>query len=142
MWDGDAWGSEEPKDRSGTALRERDLPHFLGETRGGPFRASGAEGRGWLTLVQLELPSVRGGPPLITLSQCRRLLFLPDGSLTGREAIDLGEADRAQGTCKNLNPRDVRSSHYGSVVTNPTSTHEGAGSISGLTQWVEDPVLP
>ena len=37
---------------------------------------------------------------------------------------------------------DFRSSHCGSVVKNPTSIHEDGGSIPGLAQGVEDPVLP
>ena len=35
-----------------------------------------------------------------------------------------------------------RSSHCGSVVTDPTSNREDVGSIPDLTQWVKDLALP
>ena len=37
--------------------------------------------------------------------------------------------------------RHIQSSQCGSVVTNLTSIHEGAGSIPGPAHWVKDPVL-
>ena len=42
----------------------------------------------------------------------------------------------------NKNLTNFRSSHCGSVVTNPTSVHEDSGSIPGLTQWVKNLALP
>ena len=38
--------------------------------------------------------------------------------------------------------KKCRSSHFGSVVTNPTSIHEDVGLMPGLTQWVKDLALP
>ena len=41
-----------------------------------------------------------------------------------------------------LKSLQVWSSRRGTVETNPPRNHEVAGLIPGLTQWVEDVVLP
>ena len=43
---------------------------------------------------------------------------------------------------KRIRTMYFRSSCCGAGERNPTSIHENADSIPGLTQWVKDPVLP
>ena len=43
--------------------------------------------------------------------------------------------------CINIKKCSQESSHCGSVVMNPTSNYEDAGSILALAQWVKDPAL-
>ena len=38
--------------------------------------------------------------------------------------------------------KNLGSSYHGSEVMNPTSIHEDAGLIPGLTQWINDSALP
>ena len=47
------------------------------------------------------------------------------------------EREKASQTTEN-----TRSSHCGTVVTNPTRNHEVVGLIPGLAQWVKNLALP
>ena len=38
--------------------------------------------------------------------------------------------------------QEATSSCFGSVIMNLTSIHEDVGLLSGLAQWVKDPVFP
>ena len=60
----------------------------------------------------------------------------------------LSESLERSGMCSALAPVFILScftegsSLGGSAVMNPTTIHEDAGLIPGLTQWVKGPVLP
>ena len=64
----------------------------------------------------------------------RKMPHQPKGLHSGVAVKKSTKSGRHQG-------RQEKSSHCGSVVTNPTRIEEDKGSIPGLAQWVKDLVL-
>ena len=61
-----------------------------------------------------------------------------DPQRSSRIQLSCGHVDPETKTLKN----ELRSSRCHLVVTNPTSIHEDAGSIPGLSPWFKDLALP
>ena len=67
----------------------------------------------------------------INKTEAMRLTREADTVTTGHKTLSTQNKNNSTG-----------SSHCTSAKKNPTSIHEGMGSIPGLTLWVKDTVLP
>ena len=85
----------------------------------------------------------RGSDPTLLWLWCRPAAIALIRPLAREPPYAMGVAlEKAKRQKKKKKKRKENSRGVSQWLTNPTRNHEVVGSIPGLAQWVEDPVLP